>query len=341
MIDIAGAVNTLDNDDDCEGMLLGQSTRLSFASPVVGSYMLDASVQDKAGNSASADPIAFVFDNQVARTTAPGVSGEIRAGERFQMVASLNDDLSIRDYYVTVDFGPDIELGVGIPVPVDAIDADPRTNRNHTVLVPAIGFGTPTPIMAPYTGTQSTLEATIQVISGVTVGVRDQTQAEYTESTGGAFPTVTAPAAEKGFGGGNFTSALSVDDVCVKGDDAEVAGCGVMGEPTTSDLVFVATRDRGTFRDPFERVDFWMEDVNEQHWLLGSDDSGASGRDDDSGRTWTYSLNNVPGAMLYMMTRAAAGFTNATGNMYMVRAFAVNGDGVALMASAEVVIDPN
>ena len=340
MITSDGAVNNMDNDDDCEGMPLGQGTRLSFASPAAGSYMLDASVQDKAGNPASADPIAFVFDNEAARTTAPAVSGDITAGERFQMVASLNDNLSIRDYYVTVNFGTATELGVGISVPVDAIDANPRTSRNHTVLVPAIGFGTPTPIMAPYAGTQSALAATIQVISGVTVGVRDQTQTDppYTESTGGVFPSVTAPAEDKGFGtDANFTFALSVDDVCVEGDADD---CAVEEDPTTSDLEFVATRPEGTFRDPFERVDFWMQDVNGQHWLLGSDDSGASGRNDDSDRTWTYSLNNVSGAMLYMMTRAA-GFEDAANDMYTVRAFAVNGDNVALMASDEVVIDPD
>ena len=106
-------------------------------------------------------------------------------------------------------------------------------------------------------------------------------------------------------------------------------------------LRFVATRADGTFRvDPFERVDFWMEDVNGQHWLLGSDDSGASGRNDASERTWTYSLNNVSGAMLYMMTRAA-GFEKPADDTYTVRAFAVNGDGVALMASDMVVIDPD
>ena len=307
VINANGEVDNTMNDDACEGMLLGQDKRLSFATPATtGSYMLDASVKDKAGNSASADPIAFVFDNEVARTTAAAVQGEITAGERFQMVASLNDNLSIRDYYVTVNFGDMTELGVGLPVPVDAIDADPRMNLNHTVIVPAIGFGTPTPIMAPYAGTQSALGASIVRISGVTVGVRDQTQAEYTESMGGTFPTVPAPAGEKGFDGGadgaDFTFKLSVDDVCVEGDDG-MDGCKVMGEPTTSDLEFVATRARGTFRDPFERVDFWMEDVNGQHWLLGSDDAGVLGRNDDSGRTWTYSLNNVPGAMLYMMTR--------------------------------------
>ena len=340
MISSTGDVAAADNDADCEGMLLEEATRLTFASPAVGNYMLDASVKDRAGNSGSADPIAFVFDNDPAEVTPAAVPFEIDAGERFEMVASLNDNLSIRDYYVTVNFGDAIELGVGIPVPVDAVDADPRTKRNHTVIVPAIGFGTPIPIMAPYAGTQSALATTIQVISGVTVGVRDQTQAAYTESTGGAaFPTVMAPAADKGFGSdANFTFALSVDDVCVEGDTDD---CAVDDEPTTSDLEFVATRAVGTFRDPFERVDFWMQDVNGQHWLLGSDDSGVSGRNDDSDRTWTYSLNDVSGAMLYRMTRAA-GFMDDDQDMYTVRAFAVNGDGVALIAVDNmVVIDPD
>ena len=39
------------------------------------------------------------------------------------------------------------------------------------------------------------------------------------------------------------------------------------------------TGDEGpTFRNPFDRVDFWVEDVNGASWLLGSDTSGESGR---------------------------------------------------------------
>ena len=164
----------------------------------------------------------------------------------------------------------------------------------------------------------------------------------YTESTGGMI-TVTAmsvPAEEKGFDGANFTFELSVDDVCVEGDDGLMGAWSRVSRPRRISNSWPREK-QGTFRDPFERVDFWMEDVNGQHWLLGSDDSGASGRNSDNDRTWTYSLDNVSGAMLYMMTRAAAGFADADSDMYTVRAFAVNGDNVALMASDPVMIDPN
>ena len=33
----------------------------------------------------------------------------------------------------------------------------------------------------------------------------------------------------------------------------------------------------GTFSDPFDRVDFWVQDVNGASWLLGSDTSGSRG----------------------------------------------------------------
>ena len=34
----------------------------------------------------------------------------------------------------------------------------------------------------------------------------------------------------------------------------------------------------GSFRDPFEKVDFLVADVNGASWVVGSDDSGTSGR---------------------------------------------------------------
>ena len=39
-----------------------------------------------------------------AEATAPAVPGIIDAGVAFQMATSLNDNLSIRDYYVTTDY---------------------------------------------------------------------------------------------------------------------------------------------------------------------------------------------------------------------------------------------
>ena len=325
-----GAVDGSTVDMACDGAALATSLQLGFASPAVGDYMLSASVTDRAGNPASADPIAFVFDNEPADVTAPAVPFEIDAGESFQTGASLNDNLSIRDYYVTVSFGQDLELGVGVPMVVDGLNADPRTNRNHTVL---------TTVPKPYAGTQTSLGDGVQRISGVTVAVRDQTQDLYTESTGGTFPTVKAPADEDNFAAdANFKVALSAGDVCVTGDTDD---CMVDGDPTTTDIEFVATRATGTFRDPLERVDFWLQDVNGQSWLLGSDNTGTFGRNDDNDRTWTYSLDNVSGAKLQMVTRESGfppeGINNS--DKHTVRAFAVNGDGVALVVTKMVTID--
>ena len=64
--------------------------------------------------------------------------GIIDAGEAFQMATSLNDNLSIRDYYVTTDYELDtidIELGVGLPQGVDDFDAASLTHRNHNILL--------------------------------------------------------------------------------------------------------------------------------------------------------------------------------------------------------------
>ena len=146
---------------------------------------------------------------------------------------------------------------------------------------------------------------------------------------------VEAVESEDGFADdANFEFEVLVDDVCVTGGDE----C-LDDDPTTTDIKFVATRATGTFsRDPFERVDFWLEDVNGQSWLLGSDDSGTSDRDND-GRTWTYSLDNVSGAMLQMATRESDFPPTADSDEHTVRAFAVNGDGVALVSSAMVMID--
>ena len=74
---------------------------------------------------------------------------------------------------------------------------------------------------------------------------------------------------------------------------------------------------------PFDRVDFWVEDVNGASWMLGSDTSGESGRVGGEltttrvcpvparDRTWTYSLD-ASAAALYMRTREA-GFPGPKG----------------------------
>ena len=96
----------------------------------------------------------------------------------------------------------------------------------------------------------------------------------------------------------------------------------------------------GTFGNPFERVDFWVTDINGVSWRVGSDASGTSGRvggDADENaryRTWTYSVT-LPGTMLNMATRPGIG-----GNQVpMIRAIAVNDNNVGLLESTGVAID--
>ena len=111
--------------------------------------------------------------------------------------------------------------------------------------------------------------------------------------------------------------------------------------------VRVIADTEGTFRDPFERVDFWVTDVNGASWMVDSDDSGTSGRkggmpEDQQARyrTWTYSVT-LPGTMVNMATRGGTRGVGATGTAdpAMIRAIAVNKSGVGLVLSTEVTID--
>ena len=106
-------------------------------------------------------------------------------------------------------------------------------------------------------------------------------------------------------------------------------------QESETELEFVATADAtGSFSEPFDRVDFWMQDVNGASWLIGSDAAGTSGRvsSTDRTRTWTYSLD-VSAARLYMLTREA-GFRGAgADDTHTVHAFGVNDDNVAVTNS--------
>ena len=90
---------------------------------------------------------------------------------------------------------------------------------------------------------------------------------------------------------------------------------------------------QGTFRDPIERVDFWVTDINGASWLLGSDASGTSGFVGGTGndaryRTWSYSIT-APGTMIRMLTRPDTN-GDQTALPPSIRAIAVNEDGVGL-----------
>ena len=342
--DDAGEVGS-GEDMDCDDTTgLAARTAITFASdpaPSHAYYTLSGTARDKAGNS-SGMIHTFVFDAMVATATPPAAPGALEAGESFQVASFLNDDLSIRDYYVTADFpmvgpGDEIRLGVVPPTAVDAFDADPLTGRNYSV----------TTDVDTYAGLQENpVASTVSTLVSVTVAVRDQADSDGkddgTPSSGG--PLVAEDEApDDGFEnefGIAFTASKMM--ICVADDLDDRDDCEMNAE-TETELEFVATSTTSTLSDPFDRVDFWVEDVNGASWMLGSDTSGESGRVGGAGadarnRTWTYSLD-ASAAALYMRTREAGFPPTEESDMHRVRAFAVNDDGIALVGSVMITID--
>ena len=210
---------------------------------------------------------------------------------------------------------------------VDAFDADMLTHQNKAISVD----------VDTYAGVTTDPATASTAIEGVKVAVRDQAQSgdpQHTEATTAL--TVDDPGASDNFAD-NFSAVFALDSVCVAEDEDD---CGDH-DARESELEVVATADAtGAFSEPFERVDFWMQDVNGDAWMLGSDTSGESDRvsSSDRRRTWTYSME-VPAAMLYMMTREAGFPPDSDSDEHTVRAFGVNDDGVAYSLSAVIDID--
>ena len=98
-------------------------------------YTLSGSAVDQAGNHAMPASHTFVFDATVRDRDTPAAPGSIGAGESFEIASFLNDDLSIREYYVTANFAGGIALGLGLPTMVDAFNADMLTHRNKAILL--------------------------------------------------------------------------------------------------------------------------------------------------------------------------------------------------------------
>ena len=345
----AGAVGT--TDDDCDDPTpLAENTAIDFGAPANAYYTVQAAALDKAGNYSAPISHTFVYDDEVATATPPAAP-RIDAGEDFQVASFLNDDLSIRDYYVTANFtlgGDNIRLGVVTPKVVDAFDADPLTNRNVPVSA----------TVSTYAGLQADAAATtVTTLTGVSVAVRDQADSDGTNDGTPATTTIAvldAADVEDGFDADEdpftvaFTSSKGTvgatpaqDVLCVAEDIDDCAGEDDAERETELEVVATAT-NLGAFSDPFDRVDFWVQDVNGASWLLGSDTSGESdrvgGATNDRHRTWTYSLD-ATAADLYMLTREAGFPPTTDSDEHTVRAFGVNDDGMALVASVTLDID--
>ena len=314
-------------DDDCESVAITDEDVTLVTGAGVGYYTLSGMAQDAAGNSSDAISHTFVYDNVGATATTPSVPGVIEAGKPFDGASFLNDDLSIRDYYGAADFGTVVSLGIGL-MAVDEFDASSLTNRNHTVNA----------TVDTYAALQSSEGGNLQNLSGATVAVRDQTQAEYT-SMPATFTVDDAPDADAGFPATSADGGFSYEFVFT-GDATSYTDviCGIEecddddSETSLKIEVKASATESGTFSNPFERVDFWVTDINGVSWRVGSDASGTSGRiggdANARNRTWSYSMT-LPGTMLRAATRPMAGGDGTP----MIRAIAVNDNNVGLLES--------
>ena len=303
-----------------------------------GYYRINGTAHDKAGNRSSTLRRTFVYDGTPAVATAPAVPGAVEAGESFAATSILNDNLSIRDYYMTADFGDLLSLGAGGPVGVDRFNALDLTHLAQTARV----------TVDAYTGLQSSVGGRVEALDGVSVYVRDQAQESYGEGEATAVRVTDAPDGDDGYQTGAFTTGWVGRDA-----SAVYAFCGIpVCEDEDAALAVkiefraIAPAD-GTFDNPFERVDFWMTDVNGASWFFGSDGTGMSGEkgpdgdddqnaDDDGLQTWSYSII-VPGTLLAAVARADTNEESPAEPV--IRAIGVNENGVGVLTTTGVAID--
>ena len=350
----AGTPGEMDNADDvsctADPSALADGTAVTFAAtpaPSHAYYTLSGAALDQAGNVSPIETHTFVFDATPATATAPAAPGALEAGESFQIASFLNDDLSIRDYYVTANF-PDVgaitpvRLGIVAPTEVDAFDADPLTHRNFSVTA---NIDTYAGLQGLATASSGAPTADVLELATAGVAVRDQADSDGTNDLTNSPGLTVAAADDDAFATDEFTVEFEASEarLCVAEDmdDCDDGDAATDDDETETELEVVATAAAtGAFSNPFERVDFWVRDVNGASWHLGSDTSGESGRvsSTDRTRTWTYSLD-AAAANLYMLTREAAFTPAADSDTHTVLAFAVNDDGVALVASVDLDLD--
>ena len=94
----------------------------------------------------------------------------------------------------------------------------------------------------------------------------------------------------------------------------------------------------GTFRDPIERMDFYVRDVAGVSWRVGQDASGTAGRVGGDGtnarfRTWSYSVT-LPGPVIAAATRAVPAGLGT--EVSVIQAVTVNSSGGALLRQASL-----
>lgn len=329
----------------------GGFTLLTYAAPnvftniavltVVGYYTHTATAFDGAGNStALPGSSTIVYDNVPVQVQAPAVPAVITGP--FSAAAFLNDNLSIRDYFWTVQYGTALVnpalIDLGAPTVVDAFNAATLSNINYGVNSTVSTFlalqatdGANTPLA---------FDPMNNLLSGLALSARDQAQAAYTESAftplapsglTAASGIAIASAGPPAWSFNTFVPTTSNATICA-GTDPQNNPC--LAVPTSTVLRAVANGTTGSFNNPFGRVDFYaVNDAGTRVVLIGSVPAAAAGlTDDGANRAWSYSLT-MNAATLYNLLGGVSPAIVGPVNVY---AFGVRSNGAVALVSQPV-----
>ena len=315
---------------------------------------------DAAGNASVTLTRTVVGDNNAAIVTAPAVPATITGA--YSAASFLNDNLSIRDYYATYAYAmpayvvdSTAALAAAIdpsfspingrtPTVIDAYNAATLTNTNfglNWTVNTYLGLQTVTAgIPNAYAGAN--------LHNGLTVWVRDQTQAAYSSATSAVAPT--APGAVPATAGPNAQGAAAATPATtftgagfVAATSAAAACAGIVCVPAAgnNNITFSAsaTGATGAFNNPFSRVDFYSTFTSGgvvYLTLIGSvPAASATLVDNGATRVWTYTLPAISANAMFLglggNKTAAAAPTQVKPNIY---AFGVSSTGNLALVSA-------
>ena len=272
----------------------------------VGYYTFTAQAQDKAGNkSAEISRVALRDDSRDA-------SGGVIVGtfndkkSSVDLTVTLTDDLSVRDYYVSLNFDAaptgttPTRFRLMNPVAVDAYNSATLTQKTAD---PSGSFNAFRAIQATAAGaTEDNVEdfGTTNLLVGAAVHVRDQADSDFTPSadaSAGVLPAdftadlvaefaAGAPDAEAGIGkAAHFTAKVDEDDATYDVSDedtieltAKVSGYARDAKPAIEDDTETTGTDETRsavdaidFEQPFLRVDFYAS--NDSNGDTGNSDA--------------------------------------------------------------------
>ena len=281
----------------------------------IGYYTFTAIAQDKAGNRSDEISRMALLDHEQPQIS---VGAPSTVDEAFDVRVSLDDDLSIRDYYLEARYDDDAFEGdvdnvrIGSITAVDSYNADPLTrDRSVTIEVDI-------PLKLQRLG-----QANLSALESVWGHIRDQASSYVAEDDN---VSVSDDVDEQVFTTvSRFMITGSIPNSVSRGDRA-------------IELEAVATSTDAN--SPFSEVVFYAEAANGRHLVEVASVPGISGRPDtdDAGvKTWTYTTEISAASLLSAVGQRTGAYTR--GNTHAV---ATGEDGgVGLVASgATQPVDP-